>query len=958
MLLPGLDVAQRVSLCVPAGATIGEIVAIAVPEEARRAAVRVTIGDHVIEQAVWHRVTPREGAQVIVRLIPGDNGLLRSALMIAVVIAAAAVSGGALAPLGTSLGLGGALAQGSIGATIAAAGTAIAGNILVNALVPIRQDSIDKTASSPTYSIQGLKNVANPDGVVPRLLGEMRYAPVYAATPYTEVIGNDRYVIASFNFGYGPLALRNFKIGDTPIDEFVGVEIEVREGYPDDDPLSLYPQQVIEDALSINVRADSDPYVRVTASDVTKYTVDIGFGQGLFAVNKSGAKIPAVVQIGIRYRPAGSDDAWTTEPPMVVVGIAQQPFSRSYSGTFPARGQYEVETARQTIDFDTTTILQATGRSDWTALRSYRPEYPLNFDKPMALVAVRIKATDQLNGMLDSFNAEACSILPDWDTGTQAWVTRETRNPAAHFRHVLTGNAIAYPFSTSEMDALEDWHEFCDDKGLTYDRVHDYEASVGDVLGDIAAAGRAVPQDRGSKWGVVIDQIQDIVRGHVSPRNSWGFKGSRSFVRLPDAFRVKFKDETFGYVDAERVVPRPGFVGDPQVTEELSLPGITNPDLIWKEARRRFYELQHRADTYEAYQDFEHLVVTRGDLVKLSHDVLDRTQIAARVKFVVDDFVELDELVTMEAGLGYACRFRLSDGTSVLRSVYTGPGTTQTIRLTGSGAMPEVGDLAFFGLSSQETFDLIVKGVEVGDDLTAKLTYVDHAPQIQTLTDADTPPAWNGRVGTELDPSTVAPGVPVISSVVSGVLAGADAVVVGVIPGSGIVVPVSYDIRHRLTGAGSWSGPVTISAGDGGAYITGYAKGDDIDLSARATSASAISSAYSATVTHEVGATDPTIQDVDTFSAAWNGSTWLYEWAFETLADGMDEAAGIKIRYGSGTSLAWDDLEPLHTGVLIVSPWDMSVPPPLAPTESYTFGAVTVTGAGDLGTPVLITVTA
>ncbi|OYW32213.1 MAG: hypothetical protein B7Z51_03725, partial [Methyloversatilis sp. 12-65-5] len=451
-LLPGLDPAQRVPLCVPAGATIGEIVAIAVPDEARRAAVRVTIGEHVIEPAVWHRIRPREGAQVIVRLIPGDDGLLRSALMIAVVVAAAAVSGGALGGV-----LGAGFQAGTLGASVAAAGTAIAGNILINSLVPVRQDSIDNTPSSPTYSIQGLKNVANPDGVVPRLLGEMRYAPVYAATPYTEVIGNDRYVIASFLFGYGPLALRNFKIGDTPIEEFVGVEMEVREGYPSDAPLNLYPQQVIEEALSINVRADSAPYSRFTASDVTGCSIDVGFTQGLFAVQKSGAKIPAVVQIGIRHRPAGSDGAWTTEPPMVVVGIAQQPFSRSYRWAFATRGQYEVEVARQTIDFDTTTILQATGRSDWTALRSYRPEYPLNFDKPMALASVRIKGTDQLNGMLDSFNAEAASILPDWDTGTQTWVTLETRNPAAHFRYVLTGNAIAYPFSASEMDALEDW---------------------------------------------------------------------------------------------------------------------------------------------------------------------------------------------------------------------------------------------------------------------------------------------------------------------------------------------------------------------------------------------------------------------------------------------------------------------------------------------------------------------
>ena len=40
---------------------------------------------------------------------------------------------------------------------------------------------------------------------------------------------------------------------------------------------------------------------------------------------------------------------------------------------------------------------------------------------------MRIRATDQLNGSLDEFNADVSSICRDWDGS--AWVVRETQNP-------------------------------------------------------------------------------------------------------------------------------------------------------------------------------------------------------------------------------------------------------------------------------------------------------------------------------------------------------------------------------------------------------------------------------------------------------------------------------------------------------------------------------------------------
>lgn len=956
LVLPRLDPSDRLEMVAPAGATLAEIVALALPGLADKRHARVMIGDQVVEPHLWHRVRPKSGVPVLVRMVPGNSGLLRSVLTIAVTIAAVAVGGGLLGGVGASLGLGTALQGGGVGSALAAAGTLVVGNLLINALVPTRTDLGDADNTSPTYGVQGLRNVANPDGPVPRLLGEMVYAPPYLALPYTEVIGDQHYVIAAFLFGYGPLELSDFRIGDTPLSDFDGVTLEVREGYPDDAPLNLYPQQVIEDQLSVGLTQAAGWVVRQTATDVSESSVDISFVQGLVAFTNSGTKVPATVQIAIRYRKVG-DTAWTNVATLDIVGASQQPLVRSHRWAYPERGQYEVGLSRVTVDFDTIATFQATGRSDWTALRSFRPEYPVDFPKPLAVAAVRIRATNQLNGMLDTFNGRAKSLLPDWDVPTQSWVTRATRNPASHYRHVLTGNAIAYPFSTDEMEALEDWHEWCVLKGLTYDRVHDFKASVLDVLSDIAAAGRATPQDRGGTWSVVIDRIQDVVRAHISPRNSFGFSGQRSFTRFPDALRVKFKDSTNRYADAERVVPWPGFSGAPDVTEALDLPGITDPARIWIETRRRQYELIHRPDTYAASQDFEMLASRRGDLVRLAHTVLDRHQAAARVVAVVDGFVSLDAPVTMEDGLAYAVRFRLADGASLLRSVATVAGETTTLRLTGSGDLPEAGDLALFGLASQESLEVIVKSVAPSARLTAKMQFVDHAPQIETLTDAEVPPPWDGRFGGEIDTSTAAPGVPAIASIVSGVLAGGDVVIVSLAPGTGAVVPAAYVVEHRLTGATSWLS-VTIPAGEGAATLTGYAKGDSVDVRAHALSAAGTASASTAVQVHVVGATDPTIQDVTAFSVTWTGTTWRYEWTLESLASGMTEAAGVRIRYAEGDSLGWGDLAPLHTGALIASPWDMTVPAPLAVGESYTFGAVAVTAAGELGTPTLVTVSA
>jgi hypothetical protein len=278
-LHPGSDRREAVF---PEGTPIASIVDTVLPglPRERHSAVRVIVvgpsGADVVPQEAWASVRPKVGTRVLVRVVPG-NGLLRGVLQIVAMIAAVALAG-VLGPMLAGVwGLSAATWQG-----IVTAGVALAGNLLINALIPVRKP--EKEAK--TFQIGGMRNQANPDGPIPNPFGRMRMAPVYWGLPYTEVVGDIQYLRVLFVWGYGRLKISDLKIGETPLSEFDEVEIETREGVDDDDPVTLYPQQVLEEALSVELtraweRDDAGEYVsggttiekpvvRVTASDASE----------------------------------------------------------------------------------------------------------------------------------------------------------------------------------------------------------------------------------------------------------------------------------------------------------------------------------------------------------------------------------------------------------------------------------------------------------------------------------------------------------------------------------------------------------------------------------------------------------------------------------------------------------------------------------------------------------------
>jgi hypothetical protein len=856
-LLPEVAGRRRFDLA-PSG-TIAEIVAEMMPgaSDAALDRVRVTMinGDSwaVVPRRWWPHVRPHGGTVVTVRIVPGLGTLaINIALFLSANTALPALAINALA-------IGAAVAVGALG--VAA----------LNAL--IRPPELPDGPPDPeqSYSLRGWRNQAIPGEPVPCPMGQIRVAPVYAMQPFQEVVGDEQYIRALFCFGIGRLDISELKIGETPIEEFDYVEYELREGAPGDDPVTLTPIQVLEQPENIELLytypldsagnpdigagLEESPITRTLASNSVRAGVVLSFPAGLFRLEDDGRIKTWGISVRIRQRPVGG--SWTTVETLTYYGQQTGGFFRQYTWDLGARGDYEIEVTRVS---SSTTDPKYSDTCYLTAIQSYRPEYPIATSEPLALCAIKIRAGHQLSGTLDSLNAVVTRYAPDHANG--AWPDQQTRNPAALYVLALQGAGTPFPVpdASIDWDTLADWHEFCEIRGLTYDRDQRAFHSLLSRLRDIAGAGRAAPWHDGARWSVLIDRPAEAEVDHITPRNSRNFTGSRTYLDAPDAVRVRFRDRDNGYADSEIVVPWPGNPGPYDVVEQWDIPGKTDGREIQREVYRQMQVVIQRRDRWTVEQDGALRVATRGDWVRLSHYVLSDTQYSGRVLSSNGALVVLDEAVTMEAGGSYAIRFLDFDGAdtvgqSVLSAVQTVPGETRTLRVTGS-AVPAAGALVQFGPAGEEAERALVLAVEPGQDFAATLTLTNAAPQIDTLTDAFIPSDWNPIVGEIVDVG-VDPGAPVFAGIRTTGAEGeygtdARSLLVSVSAAATEAALISgFELDHRLQGAGSWT---TVAATGAPVQVElSYDTGDVVELRARAEDFDGDFGDYTSTETFTVG---------------------------------------------------------------------------------------------------------
>ena len=886
--------------------------------------------DQLVLKEQWATTHPRAGDTLYIRALPdGDFGSIL--VQVATVALAAAVPGAGWAGIAARVAI------------------TVAGALIAQALAPTpKQRGVGRDDPiTARYSVEGIRNEMRPYGTRPKVLGRVvKYAPPFAGTTYTEILGGDNQALrAVFFVSEGPTQITNIEIGGTPLSNFKSAQVEIRNGYPSDPPLTLIPRQVREEALSIQLRAVNGFSERRTEPDTDRVTVDVLFPNGMGRVTDRNIKFGIVVSFEVQYRPI-SGGSWLAAPldasssggvslegsgRFNVAGYSKSAIRRSI-GFNVARGQYDVRIRRVTIDdqSDNTGDNQSTTFEDsfWTGIRSHYNASPINVTG-VALIAVAIQATDQLNGQLDALTCTAESILPVWNGST--WTQQVTREPAWCYCEVLRGApSNARPIADGRIDLprMLEWAALNQAQGITFDGVVAERSSVQDVLADIAGTANASPTVRANgKYSVVLDAPKTEITQSFTNRNSRDSQARRLWVQRPHALRVRFPDERTAPQWNEIIIYDDGYnVANATEFENLDLPYTTDATIAHRRARRAIKAARLRPWIYRRTVDVEHIFCERGDLVTVTDDVLFHGIDAARIRSLTmsgGDLVGvvLDAPLPMEAGQSYSLRIRSVDG-YIVAKVVTVAGVSASMTLDApilaGNPMPEVGDLAQFGIFGAESVTMIVRSIERSTDRSAVMTFLDYVPAVYTV-DNEPVPDYDPNITLPPIVSRGLPPRPIIESVTSdesvlvrtgdGGFTSRILVRIALRQEQSQAVAEAIQVRYRIKNFDlNWAYLPALPPSATEVSIAPVEDGQLYEFELRTISQIGLASEWAPGEERVIGKTTPPPAVLEVLR---EGEYLVWQYAEPPV-----DFAGFELRAHFGTNTHWDTARPLHEGLI------------------------------------------
>jgi hypothetical protein len=921
---------------------------------------QVWIGDVHVPRERWRFVRPKAGAIVTVKALAhgggsggGGDKAVRTVLQIGVLAAALWVPG--------ALGL----AARTLSATANSALMGVVGSMAVNALVPppTPAPQVGGNSFDRLKAITGTQNRVNAFGAVPRVYGRHRIFPPFAAKPFTEIVGKDQYLRLLLCLGYGPLTVTDIKIGETPIDDFNDVEYEVTSS-----PTDLFSKDVVEDGEAVTMKLN-EVFTRTTAPGAAEFSFDMLFPLGMYTADDEGDHGVLRIRLEIEYRAAGSADPWvkvSTLDSITASGNRDVAIEDSYTPdggllgsesqralwaiypdgsftlqamklrafrtglrwAFPSVGQWEVRvryTQRGSIFGWSDPVPAAPASAHTFVITASRSilESTVPFQSDFVYLAMRIRATDQFNGVVDTVNCIAESHLPVW-TGSEFEV-QLTRNPAWIYLDIAAGSATERAIDKSARAQLADlkaWADRCTAAGREFNYVFDARTTVFEAMRDVASIGRASFDVRNGKYTVVED-LPDLPPVQVfTPRNSWDFSGSRAFQDLPHALRARFVNPEKGWQQDERVVYDDGYGPDNATRfETVELRGITDPDQAWSEARYILATARLRAETFTLKVDVENHVARRGDVVLVSHDTIQTTAAWGRLKAVAGAQLTLDEPVTMLAGVLYGIRLRKADGTIVLKNVTTAAGTSAVINMSSGEAGIAEGDLWVFGEHGIETERCKVLRVRALEDMAAQLELVPDPAGVYAA-DSLAPPPFESEIPDPADRRPPAPTAYHIASDESVLIRASDGSLTSriliafgftsaTLPAGGTV-----EVRFRDADDTVWEAGPTVPADAGEISLLPVIDGRPYEIQLRAVAAAGLAGPWGGVITHTaVGKTTPP-PDVEALFINGDVLTWTYP------GEPLD-FKGFLVRYHAGLNPSWDTSIAAHPGVIAGPPFTL-----------------------------------
>ncbi len=631
-------------------------------------ALLITLNGVIVPRADWASTRLVPGSVVTLRVVAqggGDSNPMAVVAMLALTFAAPGL--GNLA-IGAAWG-----AKTTFLSTLAATGVALAGGLVINALFPPpRPEGPDTAAPRQVYSLAGGANRPRLHEPMMLVLGKHRVYPDLLASPYLDMDGQESDLQQMVSFGLGNLDISDIRVGDTPLDDYIGVQKEIlREG-----KVSTIVRQNTEtiDGAELGSNEPSTQPVWVTRELPTgTRTVKLLISAVLYDQRGSGKKgraDPRGHNIDVWYRDTASDATVTSErvctttpghwktlqgifnqewvPPVTICkdvertsgpwvqkrvfikGDQRNLYRQTYSIALDPGKRYEVRTrivgkipndrgAKLFIKLD--------------AIVCHKENVPQSSSYyEQTRMAVKIRASKQLHGRLERLSAIVQQQLPVYRGGR--WGAPEaTLNPAFIFRafargwrdeggRLLAGAGLDEKLIDDA--SIIDWGEYCDTQRLACNLVLTRTQTAEQVLTTIAQCGRASLDWAAGKLGVVWDAANKPVTAMFGPQSilagsfAWQWTGEEVAEEIICNFinpAMDWQQDT-----VRRVIP--GIVG-PRKTATLTLPGITNRAQAQQACNLLAAKQKYHRRRLSWEVGAEGLAVRRGDVVYVSHSLID-----------------------------------------------------------------------------------------------------------------------------------------------------------------------------------------------------------------------------------------------------------------------------------------------------------------------------------------------
>ena len=240
---------------------------------------RAIVNGEIIPLEKWEYSVIEIGDEI--QILPFSAGWIKGALISAAFTFAGVLIGG-----------------GSIGLALALAALTFANVAVLYYLAPRPPKA---SSESPTYKVEGIGNRPRPWQAVPQVFGQVRFFPPQAARTYLETSGKNQYLRFLLDFGIGPVATEDYRIGSIPMDRYKGIDYDTHFN-----PTALNWYTGIHREEDFEITLGTGWTSIETSDNATEAITQIKFPFGLGRIEGTSVRSKSV-RLSYRYRPVGGE---------------------------------------------------------------------------------------------------------------------------------------------------------------------------------------------------------------------------------------------------------------------------------------------------------------------------------------------------------------------------------------------------------------------------------------------------------------------------------------------------------------------------------------------------------------------------------------------------------------------------------------------------------------------------